>query len=795
MQAWKLRNRLRLAFCLFAACCLMTIGTGSDAADYTQCMQVYQQSLGIPRTPSCAIQVAGTSPMSRGPGDSYGSMNYYNCPNASDWIQDYCSGAPVPPSPEDTCPVADPVLPAEGIVTLSETDFASGDTLSLTFRRTYLSRLFDTTQTAMGSNWVNNWQRRIDLTGLSASTPQIVIYRGDQRPLTFKWSGNAWTMLGNRGFSLTNGNDGYYYLKDELLGTTEAYSANIGLIYSETTRTGTLRKFGFDYKGRMVLVNEFAVDNIGPDKLKIDFQYDDNDRIVAMVDPLGNATRYAYDGKGNLASVTHPDGTIRQYLYEDTRFPHALTGVVDESGSRTATWTYDAKARVITVGHPDTTRNTSLSYSSGATTLSDMSGSSTYSFSFPDGWRPGSIATPGGTISRKWDGAGNLAQRTTPDGGTQYTWDGANRPIKAVATAGGKTTVTTIQYNDGSSLRPHLVATPGRIRAFVYDSQGNVTGYAEQKTTDPTGELGLQATGTGEQSTVGARYDEVGRLLAATIAHNGAKTEDWTYTYDARGNIATTQDAVSGWSMRTLSRDAANRATSIAGNSGQADISYDTRGRVSVFQYSEKAAIVNGGLARKLVVRYGYAANGAVSTHTATVETNGGAPQPISDTELGVWLANWELGNDPVAPSANLTGIQSDADAFVPRLCVECYMAWKAKLPGKLFGDELSEALPDWGETTELMLSDQAQIPYPALVPDLTSSAKRSTLYSALFGAGSGDGGMVKCGGREAREGECYAQYENDRDECALLAGTRGKRNWRLCLANAFDRYQQCRGY
>lgn len=33
------------------------------------------------------------------------------------------------------------------------------------------------------------------------------------------------------------------------------YSANIGLIYSETTRTGTLRKFGFDYKGRMVLVN------------------------------------------------------------------------------------------------------------------------------------------------------------------------------------------------------------------------------------------------------------------------------------------------------------------------------------------------------------------------------------------------------------------------------------------------------------------------------------------------------------------------------------------------------------
>ncbi|WP_429299054.1 hypothetical protein, partial [Paraburkholderia sp. GAS199] len=67
--------------------------------------------------------------MSRGPGDPFSSLNYTNCPNAQDWIQDFCAGAPVPPAPETTCPAADPVLPAEGIVTLSETDFASGDAL------------------------------------------------------------------------------------------------------------------------------------------------------------------------------------------------------------------------------------------------------------------------------------------------------------------------------------------------------------------------------------------------------------------------------------------------------------------------------------------------------------------------------------------------------------------------------------------------------------------------------------------------------------------------------------------
>jgi hypothetical protein len=135
----------------------------------------------------------------------------------------------------------------------------------------------------------------------------------------------------------------------------------------------------------------------------------------------------------------------------------------------------------------------------------------------------------------------------------------------------------------------------------------------------------------------------------------------------------------------------------------------------------------------------------------------------------------------------------------VPRLCVECYMAWKAKLPGKLFGDELSEALPDWGETTELMLSDQAQIPYPALVPDLTSSAKRSTLYSALFGAGGRDGGMVKCAGsgdKEWLEAECHAKYERDMFKCNALAKYMGGlAGLALCKQNAFAYYQDCRGH
>lgn len=776
------RGRTATAVRLLAVFMMLPVAFGAVADD---CFTLYASSGATQGSPTCKIDVTSNTP---------GGMGNYACINNLALIEQWCNSTDNPT--DDSCPVADPVFPANGNVIVSETDFASGDTSPFVFSRTYFSKPYDKTQTAMEGYWVNNWQRRLDLSAVDASTPKIAAYRGNGQPLTFKLISGTWVVPGTAGLSLTKTGDGYFYLKDERLGTTEAYSEANGKFYSETTRTGFIRKAMYDGKQRLSAIAEWPSDNvIQATATSIRLEYDDSGRIVTLVDPLGMPTSYGYDGKGNLASVTASYDHVRQYLYEDARFPNALTGIKDESGSRIATWSYDSSGRAISVTHPDTTRNVSLSYLSGTTTLSDISGTTTYSFDVGDTLRPRTIATPAGAVSRAWDAAGNLKQRQTPDGDVQYTWDSVNRPTKAIATVAGNRTVTTIEYVDASSLRPHLVATPGKIRAFVYDAQGNATGYAEVQTTDLTGEQGMLAVGTGSKMTVGASYDEAGRLLSATIIQDGQRLEDWTYAYDAKGNIATTKDAVSGWTMRTLERNAANRATQIAGNSGQASIAYDERGRVKSFQYNEPASLVNGGLSRLLAVDYQYAANGAVSSHSAKISTNGAWWQPISDAELGVWLTNWELGNDPVAPPPMLTGIKADAVAFVPDMCVECYVAWKAKFAGKLFASELSETLPKWGETTELMLSDQSQIPYPALVPDLTGSAKRSMLYSALFGAASGDGGMVKCGGREGHEAACHAKYEVDLDFCILAAKPRGQRNYALCKENAFDRYQQCRGY
>lgn len=116
------------------------------------------------------------------------------------------------------------------------------------------------------------------------------------------------------------------------------------------------------------------------------YSYGNLERII---DPSGYQTTYAYDEKGRLASVTYaantPSAATRRYLYEDTRWPNALTGIVDESGNRYAAWAYDAMGRAVTSSHGGTASpidRTALQFNvDGSTTITNPLGSqNTYRF-------------------------------------------------------------------------------------------------------------------------------------------------------------------------------------------------------------------------------------------------------------------------------------------------------------------------------------------------------------------------------------------------------------------------------
>lgn len=407
-------------------------------------------------------------------------------------------------------------------------------------------------------------------------------------------------------------------------------------------------------------------------------------------------------------------------------------------------------------------------------------------------------STADGTESRTLDANGNLLQKSSPDGTSAYSYDTAGRPVRAAISSSGGTTITSVRYADALTLHPSLVATPHKMRAFVYDANGNVTGYSEFDTTDSTGASAFDATGTGSTLTVGAVYDSNNRLKRATVFKNGVKSEDWVYTVDETGNLQIAQELIENWLLGGFYRDASNRVTRVTGNYREARFTYDKRGRVSRFTYSEDAVASTAGVKRFLTVDYGYAPDGRVASRTGTVAKNDGAAQAITGNEIDQWVANYEAGADPVGPPANLSGTRigtraEDSTAIAP-VCTQCYVFTKAKLAWKLFYRDFTltqTGQPVQGDVPELQIAQQEQVPFPILVPEQNEQSKRAILYAQIFrGDVNSSSGFDKCAYGKPITKRCREVHENCQTRCTdtKLPTPIGNDGW-----NFFNCMTQCK--
>jgi YD repeat-containing protein len=68
-------------------------------------------------------------------------------------------------------------------------------------------------------------------------------------------------------------------------------------------------------------------------------------RIVSMTNHDSKTTTFSYDALGNLARITWPDGSYREYRYEQAGLPHALTGAIDERRIQVGAYGYDGDGR------------------------------------------------------------------------------------------------------------------------------------------------------------------------------------------------------------------------------------------------------------------------------------------------------------------------------------------------------------------------------------------------------------------------------------------------------------------
>lgn len=213
---------------LLATFVLLMVAFGANADDF--CSTLYAKSGATPGTKSCRLDVTSNTP---------GGMGNYACINDAALIDQWCS---VPPAdlPESTCPVADPVYPGSGAVTLTIGDFVSGDDNPMRFTRSYRSKSLGASGAATGPGWFHSWQRQLGLANAnSGSSSRILAYREDGNPVTFNWSAGTWRVTGNTGLRLVQDGSGWTVI-NQSTGTTETYSAQ-GVLLSESTRNGFVR--------------------------------------------------------------------------------------------------------------------------------------------------------------------------------------------------------------------------------------------------------------------------------------------------------------------------------------------------------------------------------------------------------------------------------------------------------------------------------------------------------------------------------------------------------------------------
>jgi YD repeat-containing protein len=225
--------------------------------------------------------------------------------------------------------------------------------------------------------------------GFASPNPDYkTLTRGDGSVYVFKNNNGQWTSDTDQNTSLVQ--SGSQWVFTDSNNTRETYNST-GQLISTTTLEG--RTTTLDYNIPVADGGDGDPDTLdrvtdasGQNLL---FGYTDNygsPRLSTVTTPDG-VIGYRYDVNGNLEFIDKPDGTTRQYHYEDPGFTFALTGITDERGIRFATWAYNSRGKVILSEHAGGVEQVNLSYNpDGTTTVTDSRGATrTYNFTLQRG--------------------------------------------------------------------------------------------------------------------------------------------------------------------------------------------------------------------------------------------------------------------------------------------------------------------------------------------------------------------------------------------------------------------------
>lgn len=509
----------------------------------------------------------------------------------------------VPPEPpeeeeENSCKAAsfsstdgmyagNPIVPASGEKYQHELDYQDAGVHPLNLSRVYRSSpkaLLGLTSQPVGRGWVHTYAGALELR--STTSARVVLPTGAIRVFSRPAAGASWQAQ-NSADTLVEAQDGYVYR--QTLKETELRFDSAGKLVREIERNGWAKVYEYGADGKLTRV----ANNFGR---HLHFHHDQAGRLARVDTPDESSVSYAYDPQSRLASVSFSDGTRRQYFYENSTYPAALTGVVDETGQRLASFEYDAQGRATVTRRGDAGAFT-VTYgatSSDPVTVRDPLGTTrAYRYSTQNGKagvREGSLPSGHGgrdAAARTFTAQGLIDSETDFLGvQTMYTWD-INRQLRTSTTeAVGRVEARTTQVQWHPTLRlPAVVMRPGRTTAYTYDSLGN-----------PLTET-ITDIATGQNRSWSWTYNAQGLTETMTDPRGGM----WRYAYDGAGNRVSVQNPV-GDETRFTFDNSGRVLTQTVPNGLVTRYAYDARGRLLTEQRGSETTA------------YGYSAHGLLAS-------------------------------------------------------------------------------------------------------------------------------------------------------------------------------------
>ena len=413
-----------------------------------------------------------------------------------DWISndipDYNNVDPnkqTPCSKPESPTTTNPCVPANGNKFKPQTDIvASGNAIG--FRRSYNSTSMGLGY--FGAGWSSSAHKSLTVNGNS-----IVVRQASGRSEPFAKSNGLWSGDADSKLLILEAPNSYVLTLSN--GNAEVYSLT-GKLLSEVDTNGNEETYTYNSQNRLETISN----NFGH---QLDFVYNSIGHVTSITNASGAVYRYDYNTKNNLTSVTYPDQTPntdadnpkRIYHYEDTRFPHHLTGITDENGVRHQTYAYKATGKVISSEKAVTTSTTGVGQERVQLVYS-----------------------------------GNGTTRTITDAaGTDEIWTYTNNLDVQLLTS-------RINQDDGKGITQTYDANNNRLTHT--DAEGRVTSYTYNATNQRTSMT--EASGTPQAKTltyeyVSADIDRVTRTTTPSV-HSGSVKETVT-VYDANLNITSTR--------------------------------------------------------------------------------------------------------------------------------------------------------------------------------------------------------------------------------------------------------------